>query len=105
MPILIPKCDKCNAEMILKEKGGEKFWGCPKWKECGGRTKPYAGVDSTPKAQIGRPDGFQVIGDTLYRIEIKLDLLLQEKNINLPKINKEEIPVVEDKIDVKDIPF
>lgn len=107
MPILIPKCDKCDTEMILKEKGEDKFWGCPKWKDCGGRTKPYAGVDNktSPKAQNGRPDGFQVIGDTLFRIESKLDILLGDK---LPKTEqvKNETPIVdENEIDVKQIPF
>lgn len=107
MPILIPKCEKCNAEMILREKGGEKFWGCANWKQCGGRTKPYAGVDNKPslEAKNGRPDGFQVIGDTLYRIEKKLNLLLEQKEIILPEVKKDEIPVVEDEISVKDIPF
>ncbi len=107
MPILIPKCEKCNAEMILKEKGGEKFWGCANWKQCGGRTKPYAGVDNKPslEAKNGRPDGFQVIGDTLFRIESKLDILLGDK---LPKSEKvkNETPIVdENEISVSEIPF
>lgn len=36
-----PICSECQSPMALREKNGEKFWGCPNWKSCGGKTRPY----------------------------------------------------------------
>lgn len=72
MPIAIPKCDKCEEEMILKEKGQDKFWGCKNWQRCGGKTKPYEGVDK-PKPE----------NETLARMELKLDWIID--NLKTPE--------------------
>lgn len=110
MPILV-KCEKCESQMILREKDGSKFWGCPNWKECGGKTRPYQGSDANTSldAKNGRKDGFQVIGETLYRIEEKIDALLGEKGIKV-EFNESEMPIIKedkptDEISVEDIPF
>lgn len=164
MPILVPKCDKCSTEMLLKDKNGEKFWGCPNWQRCKGKTKPYGGVDKsfpnapqTPTPHETKADGNILVMESLNEI-IRLlndisDRLKSEKDIHPPsdmiqclkcakwrrgvdkngmiicecqkptksytnedfvsdfqKIGEllpksEEISIVEDEINVKDIPF
>ena len=37
----VPDCMACQSPMVLRQKGGDKFWGCPNWQECGGKTFPY----------------------------------------------------------------
>lgn len=100
-------CSKCNSESVLKQ-GIKKETGKP-WSGYFCQNKECKNVDWIPKASSeaknGRPDGFQVIGESLYRIEKKLDLLLEQKETILPEVKKEEIPVIEDEISVKDIPF
>lgn len=109
MPIPIPKCEKCETEMILKQKGPDKFWGCPNWKQCKGRTRPYDGVDN-PKPG---PDSSS--SETLGRIELKLDFIIDY--IQTMKQAKKVVPsqsqgmqslkeiIGEDEINPKDIPF
>ncbi len=123
MPILVPKCEKCKSEMLLKQKGSDRFWGCPNYAKCGGKTKPYDGVEkSTENTESS-------VAETLARIELKLDFLLDNAKQNQPiqslglkeiKPNKtivgvdpnndfqklsEILPENEDDIDPKDIPF
>jgi ssDNA-binding Zn-finger/Zn-ribbon topoisomerase 1 len=45
---MIPSCNKCNTQMRLREKGNDKFWGCPNWASCGGKTMTYRGEDLSP---------------------------------------------------------
>lgn len=96
MPIPIPKCDSCNTEMKLKDKNGEKFWGCPNYFKCKGKTKRYDGVISkTPQLQNspvaplnsnpGYKQPFAQPKDKLDVIIDKLDELsnLLKENLNL----------------------
>ncbi len=113
MPILNPKCDKCESEMILKQKGADKFWGCPNWQRCAGKTKPFAGVEK-PSEAAG-----STVEETLARIEIKIDFLMDNikpskplQSLGMKEIKSsgdfqhiKDIMVPDDDIDPKDIPF
>ncbi len=37
-----PQCPACGTPMVLREKEGSKFYGCPHYKECGGKTIPFS---------------------------------------------------------------
>lgn len=58
MPIPPPNCKSCGTQMRLREKDGSKFWGCPNYKNCGGKTQSYQGADNAPEGQ-SRPAGGQ----------------------------------------------
>ena len=46
METISPLCANCQTEMVLREKQGEKFWGCPNWRECKGKTIPFRPTQS-----------------------------------------------------------
>ena len=60
-----PNCSSCQTPMVLKEKEGQKFWGCPNWKECGGKTIPFGGYKKKSGAE-----GFQKVGSDTQHEEI-----------------------------------
>lgn len=86
MPIPVPKCDKCESAMILKQKGPDKFWGCPNYARCGGKTKSYAGVDRPSESTDPS------ITETLARIELKMDFILDNLKSNESKIVPVKLP-------------
>lgn len=56
--------------MILKEKEGQKFWGCKNWRECGGKTIPY-GQKGFQKATSGNDE----VMNGLRKIYAKLETI------------------------------
>ena len=88
----IPTCSKCGTPMLLKEKNGEKFWGCPNYRQCGGKTKPYG--SKTPKqpqnlskSPTERQEGIVMVMDELAAIQTRLDKLISYIITNLPPKN------------------
>lgn len=49
MGIQVPYCEKCKIPLQLREKNGEKFFGCVNYKNCRSKTQPYYGVDKEPQ--------------------------------------------------------
>lgn len=119
MPIAMPKCDKCGSEMLLKQKGEDRFWGCPNYAKCGGKTKPYGGADKPNVNQKSLAK--ETLEETLARMEMKIDVLIdnaglsdvaENKEVHKPieTVKNEEIPIINEKkdeneINPKDIPF
>lgn len=113
-----PKCEQCGTEMVLRTKGSDKFWGCPNYKECGGKTLPYEGENSGVSEET-----IKYIGDSLGRIERMVTEMWEEKykikksvevgdvpiideNNYPPKTDDSTfIPKVENEPDINDIPF
>ena len=94
-------CEFCGEEKYLKPAGVKKdgtpydaFWSCKNWVSEKGKTTK-AQFKTSPQPQNGRADGFQVIGDTLFRIESKLDILLGEKGLKT-EFKDNEIPVIDE---------
>jgi len=59
-----PICPACQTPMLLRAKGEDKFWGCPNYRECGGKTIPYLGYKNQKKMPIGN-DGMSAINKRL----------------------------------------
>lgn len=108
-------CPNCGKEMkfipagISKKTGNSynAFFACPD------KCSTNKAIASPAQAQNGRKDGFQVLGETLYRIEEKLDILLGDKGLKT-EFKASEIPVVEEEpeyeeehgeVDVNSMPF
>jgi len=78
---IIPTCYSCGTPMVLREKGGDKFWGCPNWKSCGGKTIPYGKPKQKDKPQtwtssganIKTQTGEQMIKEAINGIGKRLD--------------------------------
>ena len=72
-----PPCMACQSPMVLREKDGSKFWGCPNWKECGGRTMPYG---KPALAKVPQDEAKKIFATEVFRrldeISAKLDELL-----------------------------
>lgn len=69
-----PKCNKCQTLMVLRTKGEDKFWGCPKYKECGGKTIPFGGYQATQTTQGGGGNNEEVM-EALRELWAKLDTI------------------------------
>lgn len=111
-------CIQCNAPLILKPAGVarvsgkpyDSFWAC---------SSGQRHVQS--KAEINnKPDGFAIIGETLSRIELKLDFIIDdiqnrrqakpmEQSLGMQSIKEilevKDTVLPEDEIVTKDIPF
>ena len=75
---IIPNCPNCEAPMVLKTKGTDKFWGCPHWKERGCKTLAYGKTPQKDKPQVIRPeqpDPMLMIFDELRAIHKRMDSL------------------------------
>ena len=72
METIIPICNNCGTKMVLRTKGEDRFWGCPNWKTCGGKTIPYKGERKKDKPQDVRPQqptDLQMIFDQLQTLD------------------------------------
>lgn len=88
------KCNNCGADMLLKEKEGSKFWGCPNYKSKGCKTQRYTettqngpgttqevkGWSKTPntsntqqKPNFSPREPLQIIADELSNINKRFD--------------------------------
>lgn len=109
MSIPIPKCLKCNTNMILKEKDDSKFWGCPNWQRCQGKTQRYEGVDKP------QPEKFVITAEMWNEMLLRLDCIVDILQNPVKKEIPKKIPSAEfqrvgdlipkDEVDVKEIPF
>jgi len=71
-----PLCSVCQTPMLLKEKDGQKFWGCPNYRECGGKTVPYY-INKKPSYQKSpQNQGIEVVMDEIVGINERLDKLI-----------------------------
>lgn len=69
---IIPTCPACSTPMVLKTKGNDRFWGCPNYKSCGGKTIQYKGEPPKDKPAVIRseqPTDIQIIMDLLTTID------------------------------------
>ena len=88
-----PICSSCQTPMVLRVKGQDKFWGCPNWKDCGGKNVPASGYRDTGKKTFIKKEALNEIdqGDKMIEgmrnIYEKLDEILKaiktEKTINM----------------------
>ena len=87
----IPVCSACGTPMVLREKDGSKFWGCPNYRQCGGKTKPFGSKTPQQPTKPEPENGNYIIMDELqaFRKEVneRLDALAVYLSKNLPKNN------------------
>jgi len=94
-------CQVCNEEQRLVPAGVSKagksydaFRGCKNY------CKPVkAQFKTSPQAPQGQGDGFQVIGESLARIELKIDVLLDNAGLSkIAEVKESEIPVINEEL-------
>ncbi len=71
-----PLCSACQTPMVLRVKGNDKFWGCPNYKECGGKTVPYY---ISRKSSFQKPpdnQGIELIMEEIVGTNERLDKLI-----------------------------
>jgi len=74
MEKIIPNCYACGTPMVLREKDSSKFWGCPNWKTCGGKTIPYGKPERKPQPQRpAQPNPMMLILDEVRATNKRLD--------------------------------
>lgn len=76
--IQVPYCDVCKIPLTLKEKNGEKFFGCINYQTCKTKTQPYYGGLDEP-----RPARFSITEEMWKELNRKIDWLID--NHNVPK--------------------
>lgn len=77
----VKTCPNCGAKMYLREKNGEKFWGCSMWKENGCRTLPYEQKTlptkpvpmGTPIKETKSQMGFQLLADDINLLAVEIE--------------------------------
>ena len=73
-----PRCPACDTPMVLRDKNGEKFWGCIHYKECGGKTIPFREAPKSggfPKVVNGNEILMDEIQDFRKEINERLDAM------------------------------
>jgi len=91
-----PQCASCQNTMVMREKEGSKFWGCPNWKECKSKTIPLGGYKkksyggSAPPANLVQleqlKEGMKIMNEKLVGLHKKVDNLHIELTIILEEI-------------------
>ena len=80
-----PLCPNCQDTMVLKEKEGSQFYGCPNWQECGSKTIPVGGYK---KRSYGSPsqstnpvqsdqlkEGMKIMNENIVALDKKMTTL------------------------------
>jgi ssDNA-binding Zn-finger/Zn-ribbon topoisomerase 1 len=111
-PIVVaPHCPACGSEMKLREKDDSKFWGCPHYKECGGKTIPY-GVQKKPfqkegKVNMSAIDPIAILAEEIVGLRQEQDKFRQHFDERMNLLGKYLQKHLEEKqeIDVKELKF
>lgn len=76
-------CENCGTQMKIREKNGDKFWGCPNYKTCGAKTKPFQPQGTPPKPfktqnlASGDFNFENFVAEELANINLRLDKLVE----------------------------
>jgi len=81
-----PKCPNCGSPMDLKEKGGDRFWGCPNYRDCKAKTVPYTKASDIKRFNKPQGTNFQKVESRDNPIIDEIQTGFREVNERLDKL-------------------